>query len=189
MDLLQALQNRNSAPKLTDPAPDGGALEQIFAAGLRTPDHAWLTPWRFTVVKGERRKALGEVFLSNMEQANKEQAKPELTEQQRAKLLNAPLRGPLIIIVSAVIQEHPNVPEVEQLLSAGCAAQNMLLAAEATGYAGIWRTGPVAYTRGVMNDLGMEPNEQIVGYLYLGTREGKAKNLPERRKEDFIREW
>jgi len=184
MDLLQALQNRNSAPKLTEPAPDENALEQIFAAGLRAPDHAWLKPWRFTVVRGDRRKALGEVFLTNIEQA-----KPELTEQERSKLLNAPRRAPLVIIVSVVIQEHPKVPEIEQVLSAGCAAQNMLLAAEATDYAGIWRTGPVTYDRGVMNDLGMAPNEKIVGYLYLGTRDGAAKNLPERNKEDFVREW
>ena len=40
----------------------------------------------------------------------------------------APLRAPLIIIVIANIKKDKPIPEIEQILSAGAAAQNMMLA-------------------------------------------------------------
>ena len=59
---LSLLHERNSAPKLTDPAPGPEALEEIFQAALRAPDHAWLRPWRFLTIEGERRAAFGELL-------------------------------------------------------------------------------------------------------------------------------
>ena len=78
---------------------------------------------------------------------------------------------------------------VEQRHSAACAAHAMLLAAEACGYAGIWRTGDAAFDRAVMNALGLATNEEIVGFIYLGTREGPAKNLPALDTADFLSCW
>lgn len=40
MDALDLLLNRRSIAKLSDPAPEGVALENIIKAGLRAPDHA-----------------------------------------------------------------------------------------------------------------------------------------------------
>ena len=39
-DLMQFLQQRNSSPRLVDPAPTAAELEEIFRAALRAPDHA-----------------------------------------------------------------------------------------------------------------------------------------------------
>ncbi len=44
-DILRFLQQRNSAAKLTTPAPDPAQIEEIFRAAMRVPDHAWLRPW------------------------------------------------------------------------------------------------------------------------------------------------
>ena len=41
-DILQFLQQRNSAPRLIAPAPSAAQLDDIFRAALRAPDHAWL---------------------------------------------------------------------------------------------------------------------------------------------------
>ena len=87
------------------------------------------------------------------------------------------------------ISEHPKVPAVEQRLSAGCAAHSLLLAAEAQGYAGIWRTGDAAFDRRVMDALGLAANEEIIGFLYIGTRDGKTKSLPDLAHDDFVSQW
>ncbi len=42
MEALELLLNRRSIAKLTEPAPEGQALENIIKAGLRAPDHAVL---------------------------------------------------------------------------------------------------------------------------------------------------
>jgi nitroreductase len=183
-DTLVFLQTRNSAPRLTEPAPPPEDLQEIFRAALRAPDHAWLRPWRFITIAGQRREAFGEVLEASLLRRN-----PAADAAALAKARNAPLRAPLVVVVVARITQHPKVPPVEQRLSAGCAAHAILLAAEACGYAGIWRTGEGAFDRTVMDVLGLEANEEIVGFIYLGSREGAAKPLPHLDTAEFVSSW
>jgi len=171
--LLEFLHQRNSAPKLTEPAPDSDAIEHMLQAAARAPDHAWLRPWRYIAIEGDRRQAFGELLAGSLKTRN-----PEADEAALLKARNAPLRAPLVMVAVVTLQEHPKVPHVEQRLSAGCAAQAMLLAAQALGYAGIWRTGDAAFDRSVMDGLGLSSNEEIIGFLYCGTRDGTPKGLP-----------
>ena len=183
-EILRFLQQRNSSPKLVAPAPSVAEREEIFRAALRAPDHAWLRPWRFLVVEGERREALGELIEQCLVKRN-----PYVDDAARDKARKAPLRAPLLVVVTARLSTHPKVPHVEQRLSSGCAAQAVLLAAEACGYAGIWRTGDAAFDRNVMDGLGLDGDEEIIGFLYLGTRDGRAKPLPKLATSDFVSTW
>jgi Nitroreductase family len=48
--------------QLAEPGPsEGGSWPTILDAGLRSPDHGRLRPWRFAVVRGAARAALGEL--------------------------------------------------------------------------------------------------------------------------------
>ena len=64
-----------------------------------------------------------------------------------------------------------------------------LLAAEAMGYAGIWRTGAPAFDREVMNALRLDADEEIIGFLYLGTAQGPRKPVPELLPDEFLTAW
>jgi len=183
-DILRFLQNRNSAPKLTEPAPSATQMQEIYCAALRAPDHAWLRPWRFITIAGERRQALGELLQQCLLQRV-----PDADEPARTKARNSPLRAPLLVVVVASLSEHPRVPAIEQRLSAGCAAQAILLACEACGYAGIWRTGDAAFDRSVMDGLNLGADEEIIGFLYIGTRDGAAKPIPQMDAADFVTNW
>lgn len=184
MDALTLLLNRNSAPKLAEPAPDGPVLERILSSALRAPDHARLRPWRFMTVTGKAREHLGELYA---QAALKRDA--SVSEADLEKSRKHPLRAPLLIVVVANIQQHPKVPREEQLISAGCAAHSLLLAAQAEGFAGIWRTGANAYDSTVKQGLGLAADEELVGYLYIGTIEGKYKPLADLKVEDFVSDW
>lgn len=183
-DILHFLQQRNSSPRLVQPAPCAAELEEIFRAALRAPDHAWLRPWRFIIIAGERR----EVFGLELERCLR-QRKPEADYAALAKARNAPLRAPLLVVVVARMSEHPRVPASEQRMSAACAAHAILLATEASGYAGIWRTGDAAFDLEVMRALGLAANEEVTGFLYLGSRDGRAKNLPAMDTANFVSNW
>ncbi|MAT93078.1 MAG: nitroreductase [Halioglobus sp.] len=183
-EILRFLQRRNSCAKLTEPAPGPGELDEIFAAALRAPDHAWLRPSRFIVIAGERRHALGELLEQCLLQRNR-----AADDAARAKARNAPLRAPLVVVTVVKLSAHPKVPPLEQRLSAGCAAHGVLLAAESLGYAGIWRTGDAAFDRNVMDGLGLGQDEEIIGFLYLGSRDGAAKSLPELHSAEFVTTW
>lgn len=167
MDALELLVNRHSASRLAEPAPMGDALENILQAGMRAPDHGTLQPWRFFIVSGEGR----ERFSSLLEQAARDAG---LEEKKIEKARKAPFRAPLIITVVAKCQSHHKVPRWEQLLSAGCAVMAMQMAALAQGFNGIWRSGALTDSPRVRAAFDCEEQDQIVGFLYLGTPQLKA---------------
>lgn len=183
-DVIRLLQSRNSSPKLTEPAPGADELEAIFSSALRVPDHAWLRPWRFITIGGARREAFGGLLERCLLARD-----PGANDAAREKARMAPLRAPLLVVVVVNICEHPKVPPVEQRLSAGCAAHAILLAAEALGYAGIWRTGDAAFDRCVMDGLGLTAAEEVVGFVYLGSRGDTAKPLPGLNPDAFVSAW
>lgn len=181
---IDLLLQRNSAPRLVPPAPDRQQQQLMFQAAMRAPDHLWLRPWRFLAVEGDRREALGQVLLDCLVRRD-----PLADETARAKALNAALRAPLLVVVLAAVTDHPKVPAQEQRLSAGCAAHALLLAAEALGFSGVWRTGDAAYDPNVVAALGGADNEEIIAFLYIGTRNGSAKALPAMGTDKFVARW
>ncbi|MFM7783413.1 MAG: nitroreductase family protein, partial [Planctomycetota bacterium] len=66
MDALQALLGRRSASRLVEPAPAGVQRERILRSALQAPYHARLRPWRFLLVEGDARQALGEAMARAM---------------------------------------------------------------------------------------------------------------------------
>lgn len=164
MDAMELLLNRRSIGKLGEPAPEGEALDRMLRVALRAPDHGALRPWRVLLVRGDARAELGEVLADSLRARRPGAAEEELA-RERAK----PLRAPLIAIVVASVEERSKIPEIEQLLSAGCVAYGLEIAAQAEGFGAIWRTGDPAYDRMVHERLGLGASDRIVAFVYLGT--------------------
>lgn len=184
MDALTALTTRRTPIRLEEPAPDEAGLGRLLEAAVAAPDHGKVRPWRFLIVRGKAREALGEV-LARALLAREPDAPEPLLAKERAK----PLRAPLILVVAAELDpEHPKIPVSEQLLAAGSAAQNVQLAAHALGFGCAWKSGKPAYDPLVKRALGLAESDEIVGFLYLGTPVGQpgARALDWR---DFTREW
>lgn len=178
--------NRFSTPAkaLTEPAPDDAQLKQILEVALTAPDHGRLRPYRFMTIRGDARYRLSEIFV----QATR-QREPDVDAAYLAKQREKPLRSPLIVVVVASLIESEKIPEIEQMLSAGTAAHNILLASKALGFGSIWLTGANAYDDYVRAELGIADNERIVGFVYLGTPE---LDIPPRELpavDDFLSTW
>jgi nitroreductase len=184
MDAIELLLTRASNGKLGEPAPDEQTVQLALQAAVRAPDHGLLRPWRVLLVRGEARERLGRAMREALLSRRPEASAEELDREQ-AK----PLRAPLLIVVAARVRESPKVPAIEQILSAGAAAQNILLALHARGYAGMWRTGPAAYDAGVKRALGLETGDAIVGFLYAGTPRIPPPAIPRPEPEQFAQEW
>ena len=80
-----------------------------------------------------------------------------------------PHRAPLVIIVAARARASKIVSLFEQQLTAGCAVMAMQMAAVAQGFGGIWRSGWPMFDRSLHEALELADDDQIVGFLYLGT--------------------
>lgn len=183
MDALDLLLNRMSLPRLKAPAPSGEELENIKRAALRAPDHAALAPWRFIVCQGAGLKKLGDIF----EQAAIE---ADLSERDIERAPQLPKRAPMVIVAICQHQEHPKVPWIEQVASTACAVHAMQMAAIAQGFQGIWRTGSYATLDAVKSALNLKEQDEIVGFLYLGTADCvPATAKPHRPTADFFEHW
>lgn len=177
MTLLDVLLSRRSIPAqcLTEPGPSEAQLGAALDAALRAPDHGRLQPWRFKLIRGAARTRFSELLVGAARARD-----PATPAAQLEKLRSRPLHVPLIIAVSARLRDHPKVPEVEQRLSAAAAAMNLLNAFHAQGFGAIWLTGPSAYDPAVASALGCESNEQLLGFIHVGTIGTVTPTAPER---------
>lgn len=182
--ILELLATRVSHPRLAEPAPSSEQLELVYQAALRTPDHKCLKPWRFLVVQGESLTRLGDLFC---QAARIDEG--ELSEAQEAKYRAMPLRAPMIIVGISKNVEHPKVPLEEQVVSCGVAMGYMLLALQAQGFGGMWRTGAMAVNEHVKEGLGLSNQESLVGFLYLGTPQAEGKKLAPVSSGDYFKPW
>jgi nitroreductase len=183
MDALELLHTRQSAAKLQEPGPDDMELAEIFRSAVSAPDHGRLRPWRFVVIREEARERFGELMAKTLK-SRRPDTSAEMLERERAK----PLRAPLIVVVAAHVQAG-RIPEIEQVLAVGAAAQNIMLAAYAMGFGAMWRTGDMAYDASVKTGLGLEEADAIVGFLYLGTPAGDPPPADRPVPERFVTEW
>jgi nitroreductase len=187
MDALEAIVGRRTVPpiKMTGPGPDAAQLRAILEAGAAAPDHGKLRPWRFVLVAGEARARLGELFAKALLATSPDAAAAEI-EKQRA----APLRAPLLVIVVARIDRRQDkIPEVEQIASTAAAAQNILLAAHALGFAAKWSTGRNAYDPIVKAGLGLGPDEHVLGFLHIGAYARPQEPSPRPDLADLVTTW
>lgn len=168
MNVLEFLHTRQSNPHLQGDAPNSEIIHSMLQAGMRVPDHAGLTPWHFTVIKGAGLEKLSKAFKSAVISDGADEAKTD-------KAAKMPFRAPLIIVVSTKYQQHVKVPQQEQLVAAGCAAHAIQMAATTLGLGAMWRTGEMSYHPLVKERLNIALHEDIVGFLYIGD---KAKELP-----------
>ena len=184
METLKAIQNRNSVAHLTEPAPTTEEMEQVYKGALRAPDHAWLRPWKYIEIRGNSRNRLADAFLKASISLGE-----EVTDELKEKLQKAPFRAPMVIVLAADIKEHPKVPKIEQIISLGASAQNILLGLHDIGYSAIWRTGKMAFNKHITDALELPTNYEVIGYLYVGTPSGHIKSLPELDLSDHLTRW
>lgn len=186
MKELSFLLQHQSIPasELNEPAPSDHELEQILQAAMSAPDHGNLKPFRFLTIRGDARFELSKLFEQAVLKRN-----PLADAATVAKQKNKPLRSPLIVVVIATIQDNPKIPDIEQILSAGCATQHIQLACSSLGYGSIWLTGDNSYDLFIYESLGLAPDERIIGFVYIGTCSNQPQAKLRSPARDITRQW
>lgn len=183
LDLL--LRRRSTSAKaLGEPGPDAGQLRQILTAASRVPDHGKLFPWRFLVIEGDARAALGEV-LADALTARNASVSESLKRFERARFLRAPV---VVAVISSLRTEKP-IPEWEQVLSAGAVCQTLLVAAASTGFGANWLTEWCAYDDIVLRALGLGEGERVAGFVYIGTASAPLEERERPVLDEIVVHW
>jgi nitroreductase len=166
MELFAALQTRSSAARLVPPGPSPEHLDVLLQAAAHAPDHGRLKPWRFIVLEA----AVREAFVAAAAEAKRARL-PSMTAEQVAAEREKMNRSPTIVVIGcAVNREQTKIPEIEQIVAVGAAAQNLFLAAHDLGYGVMWKTGAAAYDPAVKAVVGLRPDDHIVAIMHLGAR-------------------
>ena len=185
--MLEFLEARRSVKpdRLLAPGPSPDELNRILTIAARVPDHKKLVPWRFVVFEGEARAQMGEVFAEAALTEEREPPSPIRLDTERKRFL----RAPLVVGVVSRVNPKPGAPEWEQILSAGAAAFNLCLAANALGFATSWITEWVAYSPRVRAALRLAEHERIAGFVHIGTPAERPADRERPALSDIVTRW
>jgi nitroreductase len=182
METFEAIRTRRTIGKSTgDVARE--TIRELIEAATWAPNHKLTQPWRFTVLTGSARDALGEVWGREAAAAAEPTARTAVFEGESKK----PLRAPAVIAVSVRTAENPVTAE-EDLTATAAAVQNLLLAAHAKGLSAAWKTGKIVYNAAVKRFLGLDPSDRIVAMVYLGAV-AREEPAPRRRDVESTIAW
>ena len=184
MDALDLLLTRESALKLDAPGPSKADLDTMFQSAVRAPDHGRLRPWQFVVIESAQRERFGELMAESMRRRDPA-VSDEMLQRERAKAL----RAPVIVVAAARVQKGHRIMESEQFVSAAAATQNIMLAANARGFGAMWKTGDAAYDPEVKVALGLNADDEVMGFLYIGTSTGGSSAAARPEAAKFVSVW
>ena len=98
MDVFEVLHARRSVSALTDQVPTRETVRRIIDAAVWAPNHHLTEPWRFHVLAGEARQAMGDAIADALaddldlgDPINVGEVKAERVKLRRA---------PVVIVVS-----------------------------------------------------------------------------------------
>jgi len=163
MDTLTAIHTRQSIGKVKPDAVSRELIEKLLSAAVQAPNHYKVLPWRFVVMTGDGRNKLADVMAATFKTKF-----PDVPAEAVAKEHAKPFRSPVVIAVAVDKPAESKVIEIENICAAAAACQNILLAAHELGLGAQWRTGDAARDPEVKKALGFEPDQHLIGFLYIG---------------------
>ena len=129
-------------------------------------------PWRFAVLTGSARAALGDALARFQAERGDDEFK---VVKARTKYLRSPV---LVAVANAFEPDSLRRLENRDAVSAG--VQNLLLGATAAGLASYWGTGAVTEAPSIKELCGFDPHDDLIALIYLGWPLDKGPAAPPR---------
>jgi nitroreductase len=174
--VFEAMHERRSSSKVTDEAPSHEELLELVEAAGQVADHSGMTPWRILEIRGDSRRVVGECLA----------AAAGLHGHDALKSIRKAERAPLLLAVIVSPRPSFKVPYWEQEAVASGVAHSLNLLLHERGYGAMWRTGIQTRSDAVRLAHRLEPDEQMLGWIYVGRypehpRESRRSRIDARR--------
>jgi nitroreductase len=181
--LKSYLETRRSIPafQMSEPGPSRDEIEEMLKLASRVPDHGKLAPWRFIVYSGEVRERMS-LELADIAMARKPDMADDMIAVEKGRLT----RAPVVIAVVSRAAPHVKIPEWEQVMSAGAVCLNLVMAANALGYASNWLTEWFAFDQDAYDVLGVGDGEKVAGFIHIGTPKMHPGERPRPELSDIV---
>lgn len=172
--VLKAILSRRDIRQFSSKPVAKEDLEDILYAAIWAPNHKMTEPYKFVVITQNKISEFVHVLAEGLV-AEATSDVQKLDYQKKAdKILTEFLLVPAFIAVGCKKNPHPEV-YFEDLLTLGCACQNMLLAAEEKGLGAHWGSGFASKTKKVREYLGFGEEDVSIGLFQVGYPEQKPQ--------------
>ena len=163
---------------------DDSIVEQVLENAKWAPSHGNIQPWKFVVFTEDGLKKLAD-FQSNL---YKESSGDHFKETTFQTLQANPLKASHVIAICLKRDPNKKFPEIEEISAVATAVQNMYLTITAYGVGGYWTTGGVTYNPKAKSFFGLEEDDRLMGFFYVGEI---AAHSPEKNRKPLeeVIEW
>jgi nitroreductase len=148
-------------------------VDKLLALADWAPTHGRTEPWRFLVYAGEALKEFGKVHADLYWQHTAEDKRQAATYE---KLLHNVDKASHLVVAVMKRGENVKIPQVEEMAATSAAIQNMLLGATALGIASFWSTGGMTHSPALIDYLGFDTEDIIMGLIFLGYTDEPGKD-------------
>lgn len=160
---------------------DDAIVKEILENATWAPNHGHTEPWKFVVFTDEGLQKLA-TFQAEL---YKKEAGENFKETTFQTLSTNPLKASHIIALCMKRDPNKKFHEVEEIAAVACAVQNIYLSTTAYGFGGYWTTGGVTYKQSAKEFFGLEEDDRLLGFFYLGhvavpSPSGKRKPVEEK---------
>lgn len=175
--LKSIIENRHTTKpaKMNGRKIENHQIETLLALADQAPTHGRTEPWRFIIYSGVTFQRFCQ------DHAAMYQEKSTSFQENKYELLKSHFEhASHLVIVYLKRTVQSKIPAQEEYAACCAAVQNFLLGASAMGLSAIWSTGGMAYSQSMHEYLGLDEEDQVVAFLYLGYSDDPPK--PRERK-------
>lgn len=180
---VDQLLTRASTSRFGEAGPSRLQIDTMLAAAVTAADHGRLRPWRFVVMQGAARNRLANLMMQQVLSDN-----PEASDAECRRAHEKAFRAPLVIALLCKPRVGHKVPVIEQQSAAAAAGAHLMLAANALGFGAAWKTGAAAYHSVVRDGFGLEEQDSIIGFFYIG-EDASPRPLPRANVHGVVEYW
>lgn len=186
--MLELLARRQTIRRFRPEQVPAGLAERLIDAAAAAPSAHNRQPWRFCLVRDERRRReLADRMGSRLRadrarDADDPAAIDADVERSRSRIVEAPLA----IVVCMTMAEMDRYPDRRRaqaerhmaVQSTAMAGQNLLLAAQALGLGACWMCAPLFCPDEVRSALALPPDWEPQGMVLVGHPAEPGRNRP-----------
>lgn len=173
MNILEAIKSRRS--HFTKEFAGGSIAKEKVMLLLEmahwAPSHSLTLPWRFKVYSGQARISI----VQKMAEVYKSETPVEKFKQEKLdKIWNYPEQVSDIVAIIMKRDAQKRIPQIEEVCAVACAVQNIYLALTTfDDIGGYWTTGNGTYSPAMKSFLGLEEDDVLMGFFFLGNLKAK----------------
>ncbi|MDI6711997.1 MAG: nitroreductase family protein [Anaerosomatales bacterium] len=182
MELLEAIAKRRSIRLYTGEQIDRDVIDDLIDAAIHAPSSFNAQPWHFHVATGHAREAVGEAVAQSTRFLEEYASvlPPELLD--KAARFYADLGKAPVVIGVSVPQSADEVDQVNTLVAAGAAIENLMLRAVDLGLGACCITAPRWVVDQVKAALGVPAERLLAGLVLVG--KPAEEPVPAERRRD-----